>query len=374
MDLLCRNPACIYHVRPIDVVVNHNQCPHCKWPLLGDSHSMESPPPPPSSAAVGDTSPSRNGGPTANTKPTTPSSAPAPASATSYFKGLFGRKKDAELPEEPLPPPVAKSPDTRSKVSSQPKKKKRPSPDSKPAPAPSMTPGPEPVIPGKATLVPAVQQPGISHKPQYVLERVFPDRVEALDFIEQSLKTPLYYDDPATGRRDVAYLKNTAMGVVLTPKDPTEGVFVRIKSPRRLVTGSRIRIGNYVIEARLPQRAEPPVKPSDPPEFNELVSQGELIFLRADGSAGVSFPLLRKVLIGRGQPGDELVDIPLLDPSVSRLHASITPLEGGLKLKDLKSTHGTFIEVREATYLDEGDSFRIGDMLLRLVSYPRTTI
>ena len=89
---------------------------------------------------------------------------------------------------------------------------------------------------------------------------------------------------------------------------------------------------------------------------------------------GLSFPLLRKVLIGRGQPGDEPVDIPLLDPSVSRLHASITPVEGGLKLKDLKSTHGTFIEVREPSYLDEGDSFRIGDVLLRVVSYPRTTI
>jgi hypothetical protein len=184
----------------------------------------------------------------------------------------------------------------------------------------------------------------------------------------------LYYDDPATGRRDVAHIKNTSTGIVLTPKDPTEGIFIRIKSSRRLVTGTRFRIGNYVIEARLPDRVEPSVTPSEPPEFRELVSQGELVFLRADGNVGVRFPLLRKVLIGRGQPGDEPVDIPLLDPSVSRVHASITPLEAGLRLKDMESTHGTFIEVRESTYLDEGDSFRIGDMLLRLVSYPRSTI
>ena len=263
MDLLCRNPACVYHVRPIDVVVNHNQCPYCKWPLLGDSYSTESPP---SSAPAAEILNAGNGGGVSRPphQPATPAS--EPSRTAEKLKGFFGRVTRSRDPEEAAKAPDSNAPDRprpteRVSDPSRPRKKKpRPEVDTKPAKSPTPTPVPESVMAGKATLAPITRQPGITYKPQYVLERVFPDRVEALDFVEMDRKTPLRFEDPVAGPRDVAYVKNTTTGLVLTPKDPSVGVFVRIKSPRRLLTGTRFRIGNYVIEGAA---FRPPRKPRE---------------------------------------------------------------------------------------------------------------
>jgi pSer/pThr/pTyr-binding forkhead associated (FHA) protein len=67
--------------------------------------------------------------------------------------------------------------------------------------------------------------------------------------------------------------------------------------------------------------------------------------------------------------GRQGADFTIADPSVSRLHATLS-LEGGrFVLRDQRSTNGTFVDgerVEEAT-LAHGAKFRVGDTTLQLV-------
>src|SRR5262249_4508421 len=144
-------------------------------------------------------------------------------------------------------------------------------------------------------------------------------------------------------------------------------------SPVRLAHGSRIRIGNYLIEVRLPSGSTTQPRPNEAAYPKDLAALGELVFLRPDGSDGLHFPLLRKIVIGRGGPDDDPVDVPLLDSNVSRKHAAIGPGSHGLKLKNLSQTDGTFVEIKKTHVLVEGDCFRLGENLWQMVQYRRPT-
>jgi hypothetical protein len=52
--------------------------------------------------------------------------------------------------------------------------------------------------------------------------------------------------------------------------------------------------------------------------------------------------------------------------------AFLTPTPNGLRLHDLNSTNGTFIQIRRPKLLHDGDWFRLGDMILHLARYPRS--
>lgn len=65
----------------------------------------------------------------------------------------------------------------------------------------------------------------------------------------------------------------------------------------------------------------------------------------------------------------EEVDLPLNDPSVSRLHARIVPEGGEMYLEDLNSTNGTFknglrLRPYEKRKLDAGDEIKCGKVIL----------
>jgi pSer/pThr/pTyr-binding forkhead associated (FHA) protein len=216
---------------------------------------------------------------------------------------------------------------------------------------------------------------GRNYQPKLVLEMVCGDSLVPRDFIDESRATPLYREEEGGVRRHLATLRNTREGVELTPIDPLDGVFVRIDSPVRLGDGTRFRIGDYLIEPRR-YDSGPPLDPGVERALRrfskDLVTQGALVFLRPDGSDGTRFPILRKILIGRGGPGDKPVDIPLLDDNVSQRHASLTPTPHGLRLHDLNSTNGTFVQIRRTKLLHDGDWFRLGDMVLHLARYPRS--
>lgn len=67
-----------------------------------------------------------------------------------------------------------------------------------------------------------------------------------------------------------------------------------------------------------------------------------------------------KVLVGREQPADVIVD----DPAASRRHAQVYRKSGRWFLKDLDSTNGTYLDgpLRGTErILWDGDVFRIGD-------------
>lgn len=67
--------------------------------------------------------------------------------------------------------------------------------------------------------------------------------------------------------------------------------------------------------------------------------------------------------------GRQDADLTIADPSVSRVHATLTVENGRFVLRDQKSTNGTFVEgdrVEEAT-LTHGTRVRVGDTTLQFV-------
>src|SRR5437899_2229404 len=101
----------------------------------------------------------------------------------------------------------------------------------------------------------------------------------------------------------------------------------------------------------------------------EGFAPGELHPAQAPEAA---FPLAgRCVTVGRSEDNDLVVD----DPRVSRFHARIWREVDGYGLEDLDSLNGTFVNEQPlrgaARRLDDGDSLRIGQTVLRF-EQPRT--
>lgn len=89
--------------------------------------------------------------------------------------------------------------------------------------------------------------------------------------------------------------------------------------------------------------------------------QGHLTLIRPDGTEGGVFPLHEGAnLVGRGQGA--LFDA---DPYLSPRHAEFVLSEQGLDVRDLRSLNGVFVRILEEEALDSGDTFRIGQELLR---------
>ncbi len=84
-------------------------------------------------------------------------------------------------------------------------------------------------------------------------------------------------------------------------------------------------------------------------------------------NAHVVYPIVKlPCMIGKSQ---ELVDFPVDDPSISRIHAEIIEGDDGLYLRDLNSTNGTFkngiiLETNELVKLCIRDEIQIGEIYL----------
>ncbi len=92
-----------------------------------------------------------------------------------------------------------------------------------------------------------------------------------------------------------------------------------------------------------------------------IAPQGHLTLIRPDGTEGGVCPLHEGANpIGRGQ--GTLFDA---DPYLSPRHAEFMLGEGGLEVRDLHSLNGVFVRITEEEPLESGDSFRIGQELLR---------
>jgi pSer/pThr/pTyr-binding forkhead associated (FHA) protein len=92
-----------------------------------------------------------------------------------------------------------------------------------------------------------------------------------------------------------------------------------------------------------------------------VAPQGHLILIRPDGTEGGLFPLREGGnLIGRGQ--GPIFDA---DPYLSPRHAEFILTEKGLEVRDLRSLNGVFFRITNEEPLESGDTFRIGQELLR---------
>ena len=84
--------------------------------------------------------------------------------------------------------------------------------------------------------------------------------------------------------------------------------------------------------------------------------------------AGRSLSLDRELVVGRDE-----ADLTIDDPEISRRHAVIRPVEGGVQVEDLGSSNGTLVDGRRIdapTVLQPDDSLYLGTTTLKLVELP----
>jgi pSer/pThr/pTyr-binding forkhead associated (FHA) protein len=97
------------------------------------------------------------------------------------------------------------------------------------------------------------------------------------------------------------------------------------------------------------------------PEPVKVTVRGQLTLIRPDGTEGGIHPLREgENLVGRGQ--GHLFDA---DPYLSPRHAEFVLNEQGLEVRDLRSLNGVFVKLTQEEPLESGDTFRIGQELLR---------
>jgi hypothetical protein len=84
---------------------------------------------------------------------------------------------------------------------------------------------------------------------------------------------------------------------------------------------------------------------------------------------GTVYPVPKpRVTIGRGN-----TDIVVDDPMISRVHCALEVSDEGIRLLDLGSTNGTFVNDKsvESATLSSGSTFRLGEHLFQLVVSPK---
>ena len=154
----------------------------------------------------------------------------------------------------------------------------------------------------------------------------------------------------------------------------TNGVYMRLKAAAPLLHGDLVLVGLEVLRFEVVNDAEK--------GFGPAVEQGTQVF----GSPATSrFARLRQRTVeGVGRDvyyicrdetvvGRENGDIVFTaDPFMSRRHAAITrnPTDGSFSLRDLGSSNGTFLALRQERALEDGDHVRIGQHLFRIELQP----
>jgi ABC transport system ATP-binding/permease protein len=90
----------------------------------------------------------------------------------------------------------------------------------------------------------------------------------------------------------------------------------------------------------------------------------ELVFIEETPMQGRTLPASPGITIGRVG-----CDVVLSDPDVSRCHAVMHSLDGGLAVEDLGSTNGTFVNdsrISGITPIAPGDRVRFGNTVWQL--------
>jgi predicted component of type VI protein secretion system len=92
----------------------------------------------------------------------------------------------------------------------------------------------------------------------------------------------------------------------------------------------------------------------------------ELVFIEQTPMEGYSRPAIPGTTIGRAG-----CDVDLSDPDVSRRHAVVRGVDGGLGVEDLGSTNGTFVNdsrINGIAPISPGDRVRFGNTVWRLAA------
>jgi EmrB/QacA subfamily drug resistance transporter len=161
-------------------------------------------------------------------------------------------------------------------------------------------------------------------------------------------------EDPEVSRRH-AMVRPVDGTFEIADLGSVNGTFVneqQITAPRRLANGDLVRLGHMSLQAEVPS----PESRSAATVASRL--QFPILVVKEGPLVGQRLEIGSELTIGRQD-----ADITLPDPQISRRHAVLRPVTGGLEIADLRSVNGTFVNgerIAEARRLAAGDVVRIG--------------
>jgi pSer/pThr/pTyr-binding forkhead associated (FHA) protein len=182
---------------------------------------------------------------------------------------------------------------------------------------------------------------------------------------EGSIRLP---NDPYVSPR---HARITRQGDRFSIKDlgSLNGVYVRLNGPVKLQHGDLVLIGLEVLRFEVVTDADRglgPASDGDTQVFGSpmLPRYARLCQRTVEGvTRDVYYVSKDEVVIGR-EAGDIVFTT---DPFMSRRHGAINrDRDGGYTLRDLGSSNGTYIAIREEQELANGDHVRVGQHLFRL--------
>lgn len=199
--------------------------------------------------------------------------------------------------------------------------------------------------------------------------QAFPFSGSSLTIGRQHGEIP-FADDPFMSPQHARVERSGEM-YTLVDLGSTNGVYLRIRGNGSVYPGDLFMVGHQVL--RLENVTDPVAEQHPAPDGTRLFGTplkpawGKLALIGRGGVTGDTFYLRgAKVIFGREQ-GDILFP---RDPFVSREHAQLRlELHGAqmsVFLEDLGSANGTYIRIRGSAEVRGGDTFRVGDQILRL--------
>lgn len=180
----------------------------------------------------------------------------------------------------------------------------------------------------------------------------------------------LFPEDPFLSPVHVR-LSRTGDGFLLTDTGSTNGVYMRIAKVAPVYPGDMFMIGHQLLRLdQLDSQAQEHPPGADGTRLFGTPLQpawGRITQIGRGGVAGDHL-YLRGSRVSFGREGGDLV-FPN-DPFVSREHArlrlEITGQAMSVHLEDLGSANGTYVRIRGAAQIRDGDTFRVGDQILKL--------
>lgn len=218
-----------------------------------------------------------------------------------------------------------------------------------------------PPVPGMATPVAPVDptleaRAFVTVQDGPLAERRFPIATETVIGRDHA---DINVDDPQVSRRHAA-LRPIEGGLEIEDLGSANGTKVNgttIAGSRRLRQGDVVEVGRIRLIAEVTEpRRQDTLLPGVRRDALLVVKDGPLV--------GRQFPVSAEVLIGREQ-----ADVVLDDVQVSRRHALVRPVRGGLEIEDLRSANGTRVNgerVETTRRLQDGDQIRIGRINLEV--------
>ena len=170
----------------------------------------------------------------------------------------------------------------------------------------------------------------------------------------------LFIDDPFVARQQ-ARIRVQDAALLVDDIGGGSGVFSRVRSERMLQIGQEMRCGRQrlIFEALSPLPSTTPRTWGSP----EAGCRGRLVQILEGGLRGNAFPLRD----GENLVGREIGDLTFPgDGFVSGRHAVVTVrADGGVTVRDIGSSNGTFVRIDATTPLTDGDQLLIGRHLLK---------